>query len=362
MPDETKSQESVLQRFFDQFRQGESFLILTHDHPDPDSISSAAALREIASFIGQASTTVAYGGIIGRTENAHMVKYLRMNLRPIDRVRIEDYNHIALVDTQPGTGNNSLPPRRIPDLVIDHHPMIAPTRKVPFADVREGYGATASILAEYLFKLGIQIDRNLATALLYGIKSETQDLGREAYQIDTECYMKLFPLANKKLLGKIVNSRVPQSYYSWIQDAIENAQIVGNALVTRLGEVDTPDIIPEVADLMLRMQGMVWAFCVGQYKDAVVLSMRTTNIRKNAGSLMKRLVRGKGSGGGHGLIAGGKIDVPGLEPWQIHDLENELEENFLRMIHRDDRPRVPLVGEDGERRKGSKTRSLVLVR
>ena len=351
---------TVLDRFFDEFKRGESFLILTHDNPDPDSISSAAALQEIASVLGNAKTTVAYGGIIGRSENAHMVKYLRMKLRPYDRVRVEDFSYVALVDTQPRTGNNSLPKKRIPDLVIDHHPMTAPSKRVPFPDIRSEYGATATILTEYLFHFGLEIDKNLATALLYGIKSETQDLGREAYPVDTEYYLKLFPVANKKLLAKIVNSRVPQSYFGWLQDAIENAELVGNSIVTRLGEVGNPDIIPEIADLLLRMQGVAWTFCVGQYKESVVLSIRTTNIRKNAGLLMKKLVEGRGTGGGHGLIAGGKIDVPGMEPWQVHDLENELEKNFLRLIHRDDRPRLPLVGEETNGKK-SKSR-LALVR
>ena len=364
MTENKKNGEPVLRRFFDQFHPKDSLLIVTHDHPDPDSISSAAALNEIATVVGSAKTTIAYGGIIGRTENAHMVKYLKLKLRPIDRVRIQDYTYVALVDTQPRTGNNSLPVDRIPDIVIDHHPMIKPTRKVPFADIRLEYGATATIMTEYLFHFGLEIDRNLATALLYGIKSETQDLGRESYQIDTDCYLKLFPMANKKLLAKIVNSRVSRSYFEFLQDAIENAQVIENTIVTRLGLVDNPDIIPEVADLMLRMQGTTWAFCAGQYKDALVLSIRTTNVRANAGLIMKKIVKGKGSGGGHGLIAGGKVDVPNSEPWQIHDMENELEGTFLKLIKRHDRPRTPLVGGDSDhkKKKGSKARSLVLVR
>jgi len=345
MPNQMTPGPTVLEKFFDLFPRGDRLLILTHNHPDPDSISSAAALAEISQILGSAKTTLAYGGIIGRSENAHMVRYLELDLKPVEKIQFEDFGQIALVDTQPKTGNNSLPNRRVPDLVIDHHPIIKPTKRVPFADIRMEYGATASILTEYLFHFGLEINKNLATALLYGIKSETQDLGREAFAIDVECYLKLFPLANKKLLAKIVNSRVPQSYFRFLLHAIENAQIVGNAVVTRLSEVGNPDIIPEFADLMLRLKGAVWAFCIGKYEDGLYLSIRTTNVHKNAGKLMKRLVKGKGSGGGHGLIAGGMVKVPGLEPWQVHEVESEIESLFLKLIHKEEFGRVPLVEE-----------------
>lgn len=345
MAEEFKSGLTILERFFEGFEREESFLILTHDHPDPDSIASAAALNYIAKVLATAKTTIAYGGMIGRSENAHMVKYLHLKLRPIDRIRFSDYSKIALVDTQPRTGNNALPKSRVADLVIDHHPMIKPTRRVPFADIRTEYGATATILAEYLFHFDLPIDRNLATALLYAIKSETQDLGREAGNADSDCYLKLFPIANKRLLAKIVNSRVRRTYYQWLKEALESAHIVGNAIVTQLAEVDTPDIIPEIADLLLRMQGAVWTFCIGAHDGAIYLSIRTTNLHKNAGALMKRLVRGKGTGGGHGQIAGGKILVKDLEPWQIHELQLEVEQDFLRLIRREDKAKVPLIEE-----------------
>ena len=103
----------MLERFFDTFKERDSLLIIAHDHPDPDSISSAAALQEMAKVICKAKTTLAYGGIIGRAENAHMVKYLKLKLRHMDRIKTSKYSKIALVDTQPRTGNNSAPLKRI---------------------------------------------------------------------------------------------------------------------------------------------------------------------------------------------------------------------------------------------------------
>ena len=320
-------------------------MILTHNPPDPDSISSAAALQLLGKVLADARTTIAYGGIIGRSENASMVRFLKLKLRPVQEIRFSEYDAIAMVDTQPKTGNNALPSRAKLGLVIDHHPMIAPSKKVPFVDIRTGYGATASILTQYLTNLDIRIDQSLATALLYAIKSETQDLARQAYPIDVDCYVKLFPLANKGLLAKIVRARVSRDYFSFMSKAISNASLVGSAVVTRLGEVSNPDIVPEVADLMLRLEGATWAFASGIYREALYLSIRTTNARKNAGKIMKALVKNRGTGGGHALIAGGRIDVPGESPWDNHALAESVESDFLRRVQKNPPSRVPLVDE-----------------
>lgn len=346
-------QPTVLEKFFDQFPRGGKFLILTHNHPDPDSISSAAALALVAKVLGHARTTIGYGGMIARAENAHMVKCLKLKLTPIQELKLSDFDAVALVDTQPSTGNNALPSKRIPDLVIDHHSIIAPSRKVPFLDIREQYGATASILTQYLFHFGLDIDQNLATALLYGIKSETQDLAREAYPVDVECYVKLFPLANKKLLSKIIHSRVQREYFHFLNRAIHNAQIVGNSVVTRLDHVENADIVPEVADLMLRYQDISWSICSGIYREAIYISIRTTNNRKDAGNLMKQLLKNKGTGGGHAFIAGGKMDVKGQTPWQIHEVIDELEDKFLKKVQKTVPGRVPLLQNDDEKRQNT---------
>lgn len=341
-----KIEISVLERFFDDFPQGGKLLILTHDHPDPDSISSAAALAYIANVLGKAKTTIAYGGIIGRAENAHMVKYLKLKLTHTSEIKFEKYDRIAMCDTQPTTGNNSLPDNIVPDLIIDHHPMIKATKDVPFVEIRLDYGATASILCEYLIKFDLKIDENLATALLYGIKSETQDLGREAYAVDVESYLKLFPLSNKKLLSKIVNPRVSKQYFQHLVAALQSATFIGSSLVSHLGEVDSPDIVPEVADLLLRSEGCSWSFCSGQYKDGMHCSIRTTNVRKDAGKMMKGLMKSfGGTGGGHLLIAGGKIDVTDKEPWQVHELQTELQEKFLKKIGKLEQTRSKLIPE-----------------
>jgi len=337
---------SIIESFFDDFPQGGNLLIVAHNHPDPDTIASAAALKEVAKVMAKAKTTIAYGGLIGRAENANMVKCLKMALTPIEKIKFDTYDRIAMVDTQPQTGNNDLPANRIPDLVIDHHPKAKQSKHVKFLDIRLDYGATASILSEFMFKFDLPINKNLATALLYAIKSETQDLGRETFKVDVECYRQLFPLANKKMLSKIIHARVARSYFTRLQEALDNAKIYGNTIITRLKSIETPDIVPEIADIMMKMEGIAWVLSMGEYDDAVYMSIRTTNKRKNAGKVMKTLVRGKGNGGGHMQIAGGRIPTHGKEPWEIQELKDAVVEKFLKTIRKDKETAHQLIPQD----------------
>ena len=343
MSDDQKNNQVVLEQFFDDFPKGGKLLILAHNHPDPDTIASAAALQEIATVLGKAKTTIAYGGVIGRAENARMVEVLKLKLVPIDKIKISDFDRVAMVDTQPKTGNNALPAKIIPHLVIDHHPASKTIKNVDFAIINTEYGATASILAECLFQFDLPISKNLATALVYAIKSETRDLGRETYPIDIDNYHRLFPLANKKLLSKIVHAHVPRSYFHYLMQAIQNANVVDNCIVSILKDVEAPDLIPEIADIFMRMEGISWSLCMGQYEESIFLSIRTTNPTKDAGKIMKKLVRNLGTGGGHMMIAGGKIAVPEKEQWEIHEIKKNIEEKFLKLIGKENDSSSPLV-------------------
>ena len=77
----------------------------------------------------------------------------------------------------------SIPPKEI-DLVIDHHPEQF-NYKSHIKDIRPTYGATSTIVVEYLMCTNNSIGTRLATALLYGIKkSDTFALSREVNEWD----------------------------------------------------------------------------------------------------------------------------------------------------------------------------------
>ena len=283
-------------------------LILPHDNPDPDALASAAALKYLVGRLLEKEAHIALGGIVGRAENRAMLTYLSIGLVPVAEVRFEGAQ-VALVDTQPGRTNNSLPDGIVPVAVIDHHPAYSEYPGVPFLDLRDEYGATSTILTEYLEESKLEIEAKIATALFYGIAAETQDLGREATPADIEASHFLFPYTNKRRLSKIENARVPREYFRVFREAIDRAALHDDRVVVSvLGELQYPDMVAEVADFLLRLDQVEWAAAIGTFNGSLHCSVRTTDREANAGDLLQRVLGAK-SAGGHDQIAGGRIPV-----------------------------------------------------
>ncbi|MBU1767157.1 MAG: DHH family phosphoesterase, partial [Candidatus Omnitrophica bacterium] len=153
-------------------------IIFTHNNPDPDAIASAWAMKHLLKELLNIKSRIVYDGFIGRAENKAMVKLLKIKLSHLSKIKLSNRDGFILVDTQPGVGNNSMPLQIIPSLVIDHHPLNKKQKSI-LVDVRKDVGSTASILTEYLVNNNLEIPKNLATALFYGIESETQGLSIE---------------------------------------------------------------------------------------------------------------------------------------------------------------------------------------
>lgn len=322
------------------FAGAEQALVLAHDNPDPDALASAFALAAIVRDLDDVDCKVGFGGLIGRAENRAMVRELELDPIHIEAEALDDFDAVALVDTQPGFGNNIFPDDRVAAAVIDHHPGRGKLDLVTFVDVREGYGATASIAYEYVQASGIPLPENLLTALFYAIKSETQELGREAGYADREAYLSLLPRADKQAIARIQRARVPRTYFRAFQVAIDNARVYGRTVITDLREVDTPDMVAEIADFLLRLEGADWAVGIGEHEGALVLSLRTAEEEAHAGQVIRRAVTGLGRAGGHGTMAGGRLPLNG-RPYQ--EVADEVRERLLEQLGGGDKPGEPLV-------------------
>ncbi len=310
-------------------------LIVMQDNPDPDSIASAVALRKLANSLVSAACTIAHGGTVGRAENRALVRYLGLNLRPCAEIEFERFDLIAVVDAQPGTGNCSMPANLVPNIVIDHHFLRPATRAAQFVDIRRHYGATATILLEYLIQGAIVPDTPLATALLYAIRSDTQDLGRQVSHADIEAVAFLLPLANPRMLGEIQRGSVPRAYFQMLHEALRNARIYGQAVITGLGRTDNPDMIAEVADLLLREDETNWAMCTGFTQGKLHISIRASQEGAKADKVIHRVAARKGTGGGHPTYAGGQIPLTKGTQSERGALEKLVRKRFLQAIGAD---------------------------
>ena len=318
-------------------------LIVTHDNPDPDSIASAVALRHLILMKTGQDAVIGYGGVIGRSENRNMVKLLEIPVEPICRLDLDQFPVVCMVDTQPATGNNSYPIGRTVHIVIDHHPRKSDLDNICWVDVREHYGASATILYEYLCQLNISINTKLATSLFYAIKSETQDLGREWSKADREAYLKLLPLSNNRIMFNIVRPQVPREYFSYFRSAIENAQVYGCALVFNLGKINNPDIVAELADFLLRQEGVKYVLGMGYFEGVQTLSMRSLDPEARLGMVIQQMVEGLGTAGGHGMSAGGQIRTVAADENSQKELERLLTRRMFKALDLEPVPGEPLL-------------------
>ena len=329
---------------------GERMLyLLSHDNPDPDALASMLALRHLLKSRFGIRTRLLYGGVIARPENRAMVRLLRIPVDSLDEARLSPRIGWVLIDTQPAFKNHSLPEGARVVLVFDHHPPRKPIES-PFYHVRSDLGATCTLLLGYLAAAGVEYDWRLATAMTYGLLSETQDLGREASREDSQAYLRLIPKARLKVLASIKNPPLTREYYRELAKALDRARYYKNIVVVPMGRVDSTDIIHEMADLFLRFERRSWSLSLGWNDRYIMLSLRSNNPRARCGRMVQKLVRGKGHAGGHDMVAGGRIEAGKMSEEERQKTVELIIGRFMRQLghERNLRLLIPLIGEERE--------------
>jgi nanoRNase/pAp phosphatase (c-di-AMP/oligoRNAs hydrolase) len=212
---------------------------------------------------------------------------------------------------------------------------------VLFQDIRTHLGATSTMVTGYLIEQRVMVTPPLATALLYGIDSETMGYPREASSLDDGALIWLFPRADKDLLAQIRNTRLPQSHFATFQNALANAFLYDHVIVSWCGVVTQPDIVAEIADFFIRFDQVNWALAAGVFDGQMKLSLRAGLLGGRAGEVLHAVVNGLGSAGGHDRRAGGALVLSDRRP--------EAVESVLRTIRRRLLDRLQIDEQQGRR-------------
>lgn len=285
-----------------------NLLILVQHDPDPDAIASGLALRKV---LGRKKTTAPIGsfGQVTRPENVTMVQLLDTEIEQITPDKLSQYDGIALVDVQPPYFGDLLP--RV-DVVIDHHPFTAPymTR---YRDVRTNFGSTSTIFVEYLQAISAKVTQRLATALYYGIKTDTLFLGRETTDADIDAFTYLYPLANHSLIRRMERPKLPLRDLDAFGYALRARTIIGTTFFTHLGMVEREDVLPQFAEFCLQVEGVERSVVSGIFKGNLVVSVRNEAHGKSAGELVRLAFDYLGSAGGHRCMAKAVVPLTNLE-------------------------------------------------
>ncbi len=313
-----------------------SMLILCHNNPDPDTIASAWGLQFIVRKLFQIKAVIGYGGAITRAENQAMVSRLRIKMDRLTSVDRLKYSAIAAVDHQHSAGQGLLDPRgEPPTIVIDHHPMLKLSRTAAFRDIRPSYGSTSTIITEYLVAAGLVPSRPIANALLYGIKTDTNSLLRRWSPQDLNAFTHLSPLTNPRVLARIEQPPIPKRHFEYFTHGFSVARRYGDAVISYLGPVDADAIVPELADHLLRVDGVHWSLCLASIDEKMILSLRSSSKKRRAGTVAARILAGQGYAGGHKEMGAGQIGVEALTDDEKDAFALELIRRFLKIIGRE---------------------------
>jgi nanoRNase/pAp phosphatase (c-di-AMP/oligoRNAs hydrolase) len=299
-------------------------LILMYGDPDPDAVGAAMGLAAIWRRTG-ASPLLRYTGEIRRYQNKLLISYLKQPIQRLEASELSESDLVAVVDAQPGFWRED-PPR--PHVVIDHHPRREDT-SAPFLDLREGYGATSTILTEYLMDADIPVDRKLATALLYGIVTDTDDLKRNASSNDIRAFDLLHERADRHFIARLEKSQVPMAMLDYIAWGISHRVVYGEMILVHFGRLPHADVCVQVADLLLLTCGVTWVVCAALVGNTLVAVFRGDGHRQDVGKRATLAFARLGSAGGHRTM--GRAEVP-VESGSVSDSVEILVNNLFRRM------------------------------
>jgi nanoRNase/pAp phosphatase (c-di-AMP/oligoRNAs hydrolase) len=329
--------EKKLNSLAEVVRDHKSCLVTSHNNPDPDAIASAILLKQLLSKRFEMRIELCYGGVIGRAENKELIDYTREKFKRYSRAAAAKVDCVALVDAQPGTGNNPVTIEDKPLLVFDHHIIRPETRSLAFYMVRSDVGATVTLIYALLRTAGLEIDSRLATAAVYALQSETAELQKDACAQDIEAHNELLSIANPQALHRIKNARVDIGYFASIHHGIKQAVLYGDVIVVPLGKLAYPDVVAEVAEYFLQYRSVEHSLAFGQYRDELLFSIRSNSRDENLGTLARSVVEGIGSAGGHGTMAGGQVPLARAGAKSRSRTSNEIIKRFLKELKADKR-------------------------
>lgn len=300
-----------------------STVIIMHNNPDPDAMAAGWALLMIISRQLKKPVRLLGRGPILRAENRQFVKLLQPPIELVDEIHLDATSATVLVDCSPASFNHLLDGNIAPTAVIDHHEAKRDGFRIPFRDIRSKVTASASITAEYMREQNIEPSNEMATALVYAIRTEMIGAQKALSRLDHNSLRWLSGFANYDVLSQIENPPLPRHYYEELLLGLENVIIYEDTGLCFLPRITAPELVGEFADLLIRCEGLRSVLCGGRLEDNFLLSARSNGDQHTALMLLKQVMGDLGHAGGHLHRAGGIVCVSACGK-NADELEQEL--------------------------------------
>jgi nanoRNase/pAp phosphatase (c-di-AMP/oligoRNAs hydrolase) len=284
----------------------DEIFIQPHNVPDPDAISSSLALYYLLTLRGLQKVRIVYDMEIEKANSLKMLELFKVPMiRAADAHTLGTEDWAVLVDAQKGNANiTDLPTEEV--AVIDHHEYLGGDEEYRFEDVRPDVGSCSAIMAEYFFENNITPPREIATALLYGIFVDTDNLTRGTNSLDIDMFYKLYGLSNISDIVELRGNEISVNDLSLYAEAFRTVEIYDELGFLRLTSAND-SLLGAAGDIVVSVSRVNIVVAYASRETGIKLSIRSTTPRIKANDLVRCLVEGIGVGGGHDHMAGGFI-------------------------------------------------------
>ena len=317
-----------LQRLLGLFSREDRLLITIN--ADPDAMASAIALKRLL-WRQVSAVTIAHVNVIRRPDNLAMIRLLKLSLVPIQKANPEDFTRFAILDSQP-SHHEAFQGLHF-DVIIDHHP-VTDVNEAHFVDIRPEYGATSTIMTQYIRAAKIKPSMQLATGLFHGIKTDTSNFARKASMEDVNAFQFLFRYVNVHIARSIDQAEITRDSLKYYRKALEDMRVRKQRAHVHLGPVTTPDTCVSIADFFMKIHDIAWAIVSGIHQGRLIIVVRNDGVRKDAGKLLAKVFGQIGQAGGHKAMARAEVPLENLEGIVQYEDPNVLSRWMMRSLDR----------------------------
>lgn len=320
-----------LRQWLKQISRSQRWCILIN--ADPDAMGAAEALKRIVS--NRCRMDIYRVNEITRPDNLAMIRYLHLKIEPWREELTGRYTHFAIVDSQP---HHHRAFANIPfSVVIDHHPLPRKDAEAltepAYLDIRPQKCATCTIFAEYLRALRLRPSPRLATAMMLGIRTDTNLFERSGGKDDLDAYQWLSGKADSTFFRRVVRSEYLISWLPLFSRAFLSLRSCRRTGAHAwLGTIDNADLLVAIADFFTRVHGLRWIAVSGVVRNETVVVIFRGDGSRDLGRLADACFHDVGSGGGHRCMARAEIPVDVLPVEESCDafVQRRLEVRKLR--------------------------------
>ena len=260
----------------------DKIVVQCHDNPDADALASGFGVYTYFKAQGK-NVRFIYGGRFP-IQKSNLILMKDMLQIPVEYVEtLEPPELLVTVDCQYGEGNvTRFEAEKV--AVIDHHQV---SGKLPeLNEVRSNLGACSTIVRELLEAEGLEInaDKELATALYYGLMTDTNNFTEVSHPLDKD--LRDDAVFDRSLITRFRNANL----------SLKELEIAGQALINyrynetyryavAMAKPCDPNILGMISDLTLEVDTVDTCLVYSIQPFGVKISVRSCVKEVKAGEL-----------------------------------------------------------------------------